>query len=80
MKITALKSFPIRKSLHLVKVETDDGHFGWGETGPSAWRREMAVHGLLDHFREFLVGKDPRNIGAIWQEMARSCSHGAGAA
>ena len=50
MKITALKSFPVRRSLHLVKVETEDGHFGWGETGPSAWRREMAVHGLLDHF------------------------------
>ncbi len=71
MKITALKSFPIRKSLHLVKIETDDGCCGWGEPGPSAWRREMALDGLLNHFRQFLVGKDPRNIAGLWQEMSR---------
>ncbi len=71
MKITALKSFPVRKRLHLVKIETDDGCCGWGEAGPSSWRREMALHGLLSHYREFLVGKDPMNIAGLWQEMSR---------
>ena len=37
MKITAITAFPvwvgIRNQL-LVKVETDEGIFGWGEVGP----------------------------------------------
>ena len=71
MKITALKSFPVRKRLHLVKIETDDGCCGWGEAGPSVWRRGMGLHGILTHLREFLVGKDPSNIAALWHEMSR---------
>lgn len=54
----------------LVKVETTDGYFGWGESGLSS--RELAVQGAVKHFREFLIGKDPRNIGGLWQEMYRS--------
>ena len=71
MKIIEVKSFPIRQSLMLVKIETDEGHCGWGEPGPSAWRREMGVHGIIAHLRESLVGKDPMNITALWQEMYR---------
>ncbi len=26
----------------------------------------------MKHYREFLIGRDPRNIGALWQEMYRS--------
>ena len=32
--------------------------------------RELAVQGAVSHFREFLIGKDPMRIGALWQEMA----------
>jgi galactonate dehydratase len=73
MKITDVKSFPVwattRNSL-VVKVETNEGISGWGESGVVS--REMAVQGAVSHFREFLVGKDPRRIGALWQEMYRS--------
>ena len=73
MKITAVHAFPvwvgIRNQL-LVKVETDEGVFGWGESGLSG--REKAVVGAIEHYREFLVGKNAFNIGAIWQEMYRS--------
>ena len=71
MKITALKSFPVAPRLHLVKIEADDGSYGWGEAGPSSWRRQMGLRGVVAHFREFLLGKDPRNIAGLWQEMFR---------
>ncbi len=54
----------------LVKVEADNGQYGWGESGLSG--RERAVEGAVKHYREFLIGKDPRQIGGLWQEMYRS--------
>src|SRR4029079_5751701 len=73
MKITAIRPFPvwvgIRNQL-LVKVETDEGIFGWGESGLSG--REKAVVGAIEHFAEFAVGRDPMRMGALWQEMYRS--------
>ena len=72
MKITEVKSFPVwagRRNLFVLKIETDEGHYGWGESGVSA--RELAVQGAVAHFREFLIGKDPMRIGSLWQEMYR---------
>ncbi|PWJ87723.1 MULTISPECIES: mandelate racemase/muconate lactonizing enzyme family protein [Mesorhizobium] len=73
MKITAIIPYPtwvgIRNQL-IVKVETDEGIYGWGESGLSG--REKAVVGAIEHYREFLVGRDPFAIGALWQEMYRS--------
>lgn len=72
MKITAITAFPVwagHRNLCLVKVETDEGISGWGESGLSG--RELAVASMIDHFREFVVGKDARDIGALWQEMYR---------
>lgn len=72
MKITAITPYVswvgFRNQL-LVKVEADDGSYGWGESGLSS--REFAVEGAIRHFREFLLGRDPRRIGALWQEMYR---------
>ena len=73
MKITAIRSFPVwigNRNQLVVKVETDDGLFGWGESGLSG--REKAVVGAVEHFAEFLRGRDPTLIGAIWQEVYRS--------
>lgn len=73
MKITRIRAFPvwvgIRNQL-LVKVETDEGLFGWGESGLSG--RELAVAGAVEHFAGFLRGRDPMRAGALWQEMYRS--------
>jgi len=73
MKITAIRSFPVwvgTRNQLVVKVETDEGIYGWGESGLSG--REKAVVGAVEHYAEFLVGRDPMNIGALWQEMYRS--------
>jgi len=39
--------------------------------GRVVWR-ELAVVGAVRHYREFLIGRDPLCIGALWQEMYRS--------
>ncbi len=73
MKITAVKSFPVwigHRNQLLLKVETEDGIFGWGESGLSG--REKAVMGAVEHFESFLIGKDAFAIGALWQELYRS--------
>jgi len=73
MKITDVKIYPVwvgSRNQCLVKVETDEGIFGWGGSGLSG--RELAVAGAVQHYREFLLGRDPMRVGALWQEMYRS--------
>lgn len=73
MRITDVKSYPVwvgSRNLLIVKVETDSGLYGLGESGLSG--REQAVMGALKHYREFLIGQDPLQRGRIWQELYRS--------
>jgi galactonate dehydratase len=73
MKITDVKPYPVwcgERNLMLVKVETDAGIYGWGEGGLSS--RELGVAGVVKHYREWLIGRDPMKRGALWQEMYRS--------
>jgi len=72
MKIADVKAYPVwvgTRNQLLVKIETDTGIYGWGESGVSG--RELAVEGAVKHYREFLVGRDPMRRGALWQEMYR---------
>jgi galactonate dehydratase len=73
MKITDIKPFAVwvgHRNQMLVKIETDEGIYGWGESGFSG--RELGVKGIMEHYREFLIGRDPMKRGALWQEMYRS--------
>ena len=73
LKITAIKPYPVwvgTRNQLIVKVETDQGVFGWGESGLSS--REKAVVGAIEHYSAFLIGQDAMQIGRIWQEMYRS--------
>ena len=73
MKITDVKAYPVwvgHRNQCLVKIETDEGIYGWGESGLSY--RELAVAGAVRHYREWLIGRDPMQRGALWQEMYRS--------
>lgn len=73
MKITNIIPYPVwvgNRNQFLVKIETDDGIYGWGEGGLSG--RELAAAGAVQHYREFLIGQDPMRIGRMWQEMYRS--------
>ncbi len=73
MKITDLKIYPTwvgARNQLIIKIETDEGLHGWGESGLSG--RELAVAGALRHYRELLIDQDPMNIGYIWQLLYRS--------
>ena len=59
-----------RRNQLLVKLTTEDGTVGWGESGVSG--REAAVAATIENFARFLVGQDSRRIGRIWQEAYRS--------
>jgi galactonate dehydratase len=72
MKITDVKAYPVwvgQRNQCLVKIETDEGIYGWGESGMSY--RELAVAGAVRHYRELLVGRNPMQRGALWQELYR---------
>ena len=72
MRISDIKPYPVwvgNRNQLIVKVETDEGIYGLGESGLSG--RELAVVGALKHFREALLGKDPMQRGRIWQELYR---------
>ncbi|TXG34694.1 mandelate racemase/muconate lactonizing enzyme family protein [Seonamhaeicola maritimus] len=72
MKISDIKVFPVNiagRSQLNVKIETDIGIYGWGASGITG--RELAVIGVIDHYRPLLIGKDPKQIGAIWQNLYR---------
>lgn len=51
-----------RKTL-LVRISTDDGLVGWGETAPLAGVRET----IDTSYAALLVGRDPRAIGLSWR-------------
>jgi galactonate dehydratase len=73
MKITSITPVPIwigNRTQLLVQVKTDAGLHGWGESGLTS--REQAVASAVEHYAGWLVGRDPMNIGALWQEMYRS--------
>jgi galactonate dehydratase len=73
MKIAKIECFTPRvghRNQLLVKVTTESGIYGWGESGLTG--REHAVVGAIRHYSEFLMGRDARRAGALWQEMYRS--------
>ena len=65
MKITDVSHFlanPGRgKNLCFVKVETDEGLYGWGEAYTQA-DRDVQITAHIDQLRRYLIGRDPRNI------------------
>lgn len=78
MKITAIKTFPLKaaRDIFVVKVETDEGIYGLGEGGCSS--REFAEAEAVKHFSRFLIGMDPMRIEHIWQKCYRSNYHEGG--
>ena len=73
MIIINIISYPVwigSRNQLFVKVETDNGLEGWGESGLSS--RELAVSGIIQHYKNLLVGKNPLEIGKIWQRLYRS--------
>src|SRR5687767_8853646 len=72
MKITDIQCYPVwggSRNFLFVVVDTDEGISGVGEGGITG--RELAVQGVIEHFKSFLVGQDARRIEHLWQMMFR---------
>ncbi|MBI3973427.1 MAG: hypothetical protein HY332_19315, partial [Chloroflexi bacterium] len=72
MKITGIECYPVWggfRNYFFVVVDTDEGIWGVGEGGITG--RELAVQGVVEHFKSFLIGQDARRIEHLWQEMFR---------
>ena len=72
MKITDIQCYPVwgnGRNFFFVVVDTDEGISGVGEGGITG--RELAVQGVVEHFKTFLVGQDARRIEHLWQLMYR---------
>ena len=72
MKITDVKPFVVdcfRTNWAFVKIYTDEGISGVGE-GTLEYK-EKAFLGALEHIKEYLIGKDPRDIEKHWHTIYR---------
>lgn len=72
MKITDVKTFVVdcfRTNWVFVKVYTDEGIAGVGE-GTLEYK-EHALEGAVEHLKNYLLGKDPRNIERLHHDIYR---------
>lgn len=72
MKVTDIKTFLVdcyRTNWVFVKVYTDEGIDGVGEA--TLEYKEKALVGAVEHIKEYLVGKDPRQIEKHWHDIYR---------
>lgn len=71
----------VKRDSVLVRVETDQGHVGWGEAHHG--RCPGAIAKLIDTtMRELVLGFDARDVSGVWARVFRMqlASHGMGAA
>jgi len=69
MKIGRIETFFVPPRWLFVRVESDDGAFGWGEA--SLEGHAEAVDGAFEALRDRFIGHDPRRIEDIWQVAYR---------
>jgi galactonate dehydratase len=74
MKVTDVKTFivqpPRAKTVLFVKVETDEGLYGWGEVY-TVTAREQALERLTLDLGQYLIGRDPLHIKHFTQAVYR---------
>lgn len=69
MKIARIETFLVPPRWLFVRVEAEDGAFGWGEA--SLEGHAEAVAGAFEALRDRFVGTDPRRIEDVWQVAYR---------
>jgi galactonate dehydratase len=70
MKIAAIQQFFPRPRMRLVKITTDNGLVGWGET--TLENKPKSTIAAVDELADYLIGKDPLRIEHHWQHIYRS--------
>jgi len=69
VKIARIETFYVPPRWLFVRVEAEDGAFGWGEA--SLEGHAEAVDGAFEALRDRFIGADPRRIEDIWQVAYR---------
>jgi galactonate dehydratase len=77
MKIARIETFLVPPRWLFVRIEADDGSFGWGEA--SLEGHAEAVLGAFEAIRDRVIGADPRRIEDIWQVCYRGGFYRGGA-
>ncbi len=77
MKITRIDQFFPSPRIRLIRIATDTGLEGWGETTLEG--KPRSVHAAVEELAEYLVGKDPLRIEHHWQHIYRSAFFRGGA-
>ena len=72
MKITAVKTFIVDGGFRpwtFVKIETSDpGLIGWGDC--TDWGSPGPVAATVERYAEWVIGRDPMQVEAIWWDLA----------
>lgn len=76
MKITKLTTYIVPPRWLFLKIDTDEGFFGWGE--PVVEGRAHSVATAVDELADYLVGQDPLQIEKHWQAMYRGAFYRGG--
>jgi galactonate dehydratase len=69
MKIARIETFFVPPRWLYVRVEADNGAYGWGEASLEGFAEPVA--GVFEIFRDRFIGADPRQIEDIWQVAYR---------
>ena len=77
MKLVRIETFLVPPRWLFVRIEADDGSFGWGEA--SLEGHGEAVMGAFEALRDRVIGADPRRIEDIWQVCYRGGFYRGGA-
>jgi galactonate dehydratase len=64
-RIGRIETFLVPPRWLFVRVESEDGAFGWGEASLEGWAE--AVDGAFEALRDRFIGADPFAIEDIWQ-------------
>ena len=70
MKIAKIEQFFPRRRMRLVKITTDNGLVGWGETTLEG--KPKSTWAAVEELAEYFVGQDPLRIEHHWQHVYRS--------
>ena len=76
MKIARIDQFCPRPRIRLVKITTDSGLVGWGETTLEG--KPKSTVAAVDELADYLMGKDPLRIEHHWQHIYRSAFYRGG--
>jgi len=70
VKIAKIEQFFPRPRMRLVKITTDDGTIGWGES--TLENKPKSTMAATEELADYLIGKDPLRIEHHWQHIYRS--------